>query len=245
LKKYSERGQAYVDQVKGIIQKNNLDIADGAVFRDEPRSFIFAAEDKRLISIFNHVIKETDTPTLTGELPSPKVRCLIGNPDDKLNVTYTSEAVPSGTVYSIPNTPQEVGIMGIMFDVDGVAFNQEGLTGWIFDELIVDKLAIIQIMLLLKEKPLSTGEIADNLGLSPSEVSKYLMNLSSFSQNMSSRRSSIYTPALSVVAFKNVLIDCVTFLIVDFPTEYLWQFIQLHLNGHPNCRPCRLRLSPV
>ena len=46
LKKYSERGQAYVDQIKGIIQKNNLDIADDAVFRNEPRSFIFAAADQ-------------------------------------------------------------------------------------------------------------------------------------------------------------------------------------------------------
>jgi F420-non-reducing hydrogenase iron-sulfur subunit len=48
----------------------------------------------------------------------------------------------------------------------------------LFDELIGDKLAISQIMLLLKEKPLSTGEIAENLGLSPSEVSRYLISSS-------------------------------------------------------------------
>lgn len=44
----------------------------------------------------------------------------------------------------------------------------------LFNETIVDQLAISQILLLLQEKSLSTGEIADTLGLSPSEVSKYL-----------------------------------------------------------------------
>jgi coenzyme F420-reducing hydrogenase delta subunit len=48
----------------------------------------------------------------------------------------------------------------------------------LFDELIVDKLAISQILLALHERPLSTVEISDVLGLSPSEVSKY-MNSSS------------------------------------------------------------------
>jgi len=40
LLSYSERGQAYVDSLKGIIRKNNLDVADRAVFRDEPMRFI-------------------------------------------------------------------------------------------------------------------------------------------------------------------------------------------------------------
>ena len=44
----------------------------------------------------------------------------------------------------------------------------------LFRELIVDKLTISQILLLLRERPLSTGEISEILGLSPSEVSKYL-----------------------------------------------------------------------
>jgi coenzyme F420-reducing hydrogenase delta subunit len=48
----------------------------------------------------------------------------------------------------------------------------------LFNELIGDKLAISQIMLLLREKPLSTGEIAEMLSLNPSEVSKH-MNSSS------------------------------------------------------------------
>jgi coenzyme F420-reducing hydrogenase delta subunit len=48
----------------------------------------------------------------------------------------------------------------------------------LFDELIVENLAISQIMLLLQEKPLSTGEISEILGLNPSEISRH-MNSSS------------------------------------------------------------------
>lgn len=44
----------------------------------------------------------------------------------------------------------------------------------LFDDLVVEKLAISQITSLLREKPLSTGEIAEILGLSPSEVSRHL-----------------------------------------------------------------------
>ena len=48
----------------------------------------------------------------------------------------------------------------------------------LFNELIIDKLAISQIMLLLGEKSLSTGEIAENLGLNPSEVSRHMKSSS-------------------------------------------------------------------
>jgi len=48
----------------------------------------------------------------------------------------------------------------------------------LINELVIDKLAISQIMLLLREKPLSTGEISEILGLNPSEVSRH-MNSSS------------------------------------------------------------------
>jgi coenzyme F420-reducing hydrogenase delta subunit len=44
----------------------------------------------------------------------------------------------------------------------------------LFDDLIGDKLAASQIMLLLRDGPLSTGDIADFLGLSPSEVSRHI-----------------------------------------------------------------------
>ena len=48
----------------------------------------------------------------------------------------------------------------------------------LFTTLVVDKLAISEIMSLLRDKPLSTGKIAEMLGLTPSEVSRH-MNTSS------------------------------------------------------------------
>jgi len=44
----------------------------------------------------------------------------------------------------------------------------------LFSETIADKLVISQIMLLLREKPLPTAEMAKKLGLTPSEVSRHL-----------------------------------------------------------------------
>ena len=46
LKSYSERGQAYVDTLKGIIRVNKLDIADDAVFKNEPMRFVLGAADQ-------------------------------------------------------------------------------------------------------------------------------------------------------------------------------------------------------
>ena len=43
-----------------------------------------------------------------------------------------------------------------------------------FRELIADKLAICQIMALLREKPRSTGELSQLLGLSSSEISRHV-----------------------------------------------------------------------
>lgn len=48
----------------------------------------------------------------------------------------------------------------------------------LFKELVLDKLAMSQITSLLRDKPQSTSEIAEALGLNPSEVSRH-MNTSS------------------------------------------------------------------
>jgi Bax protein len=45
LKSYSERGQKYVETLKSVIRVNKLDIADDAVFRDEPMRFVLGAAD--------------------------------------------------------------------------------------------------------------------------------------------------------------------------------------------------------
>jgi coenzyme F420-reducing hydrogenase delta subunit len=44
----------------------------------------------------------------------------------------------------------------------------------LFEETIAEKLAIAQIIALLRKGPLTTGEIANGVGLTPSEVSRYL-----------------------------------------------------------------------
>jgi F420-non-reducing hydrogenase iron-sulfur subunit len=46
----------------------------------------------------------------------------------------------------------------------------------IFQEMIVDKLAVSEIMLLLQEKPLSGGEISKALGLDSIDVARHLSN---------------------------------------------------------------------
>jgi coenzyme F420-reducing hydrogenase delta subunit len=48
----------------------------------------------------------------------------------------------------------------------------------LFEELIVDKLAISRIMLLLRGNPLSARDIAEYLGINASEVSRHLSNSS-------------------------------------------------------------------
>ena len=50
----------------------------------------------------------------------------------------------------------------------------------LFKELVADKLALSEIMLLLRKGPRSGGEISEILGLKPSEVSKHV--------NMSARQ---------------------------------------------------------
>lgn len=44
LVSYSERGQEYVDTLKGMIRVNGLDAADGATFRDEPMRLLVAED---------------------------------------------------------------------------------------------------------------------------------------------------------------------------------------------------------
>ena len=48
----------------------------------------------------------------------------------------------------------------------------------LFKELILDKLTISQILMLLREKPRSIGELAEALGLTASETARYLISSS-------------------------------------------------------------------
>lgn len=57
-------------------------------------------------------------------------------------------------------------------------FYTSGEVSRLFDELIGDKLFVSRIVLLLRDRPLSTGEISEALDLNPSEVARH-MNSSS------------------------------------------------------------------
>ncbi len=48
----------------------------------------------------------------------------------------------------------------------------------LFDRIFSEKLAISQIMLALKEKPLATSDISEKLGLNPSDVSRHMITSS-------------------------------------------------------------------
>lgn len=65
LIRYSERGQEYVDTLKGMIRVNGLDAADGAVFRDEPMRFLVVANDSETAA---EIREEIERMRASGEL---------------------------------------------------------------------------------------------------------------------------------------------------------------------------------
>jgi DNA-binding MarR family transcriptional regulator len=48
----------------------------------------------------------------------------------------------------------------------------------LIDDILEDRLAVSQIMLLLKDNPLSTQDISKQLGLNPSDVSRHMNSTS-------------------------------------------------------------------
>jgi Bax protein len=65
LKAYSERGQAYIDTLKGIMRVNGLTIADDAVFRDEPIRFLVGAENPAAVESLR---ADIETMRASGQL---------------------------------------------------------------------------------------------------------------------------------------------------------------------------------
>jgi len=65
LIRYSERGQEYVDTLKGMIRVNGLAAADGAVFRDEPMRFLVVAGDQEAAA---EMREEIERMRASGEL---------------------------------------------------------------------------------------------------------------------------------------------------------------------------------
>ena len=58
LLSYSERGQEYVDTLKGIMRVNKLNIADNAVFRDEPLRFMVSEQSRENVEIMKSKIAD-------------------------------------------------------------------------------------------------------------------------------------------------------------------------------------------
>ena len=65
LRSYSERGQVYVDTLKGIITTNQLDRADSAVFRDEELHFLVTTDSEEKAA---ELRKEIEALRQSGEL---------------------------------------------------------------------------------------------------------------------------------------------------------------------------------
>jgi len=65
----------------------------------------------------------------------------------------------------------------------------------LFDEILTDKLAISQILSLLGDKPLPTRDIADKLGLNPSDVSRHMITSSRHGMVRYDTETSCYTRA--------------------------------------------------
>ena len=53
-------------------------------------------------------------------------------------------------------------------------FYESEVVNRLFHDLVAEKLAISQILILLQERPLSTREISERLGLNPSDVSRHM-----------------------------------------------------------------------
>jgi coenzyme F420-reducing hydrogenase delta subunit len=73
-------------------------------------------------------------------------------------------------------------------------FNSEEINALI-DGILTDKLAVNQIIQLLKETPLSTSGISERLGMNPSDVSKYMNHSSNHGLVMYDTTSSCYVLA--------------------------------------------------
>jgi coenzyme F420-reducing hydrogenase delta subunit len=55
-----------------------------------------------------------------------------------------------------------------------LAFYESDEADRLFQDLVAEKLAVSQILMLLEEKPLSTREISERLDLNPSDVSRHM-----------------------------------------------------------------------
>jgi F420-non-reducing hydrogenase iron-sulfur subunit len=92
---------------------------------------------------------------------------------DHKTLAFKLEAVKRILPYVKLVLTQKLHVLGRTEEAYHGFFNS-GEFDRLFDELIADKLAISLITSLLREKSRSTGEIANSLGLNPSEVARHI-----------------------------------------------------------------------
>jgi F420-non-reducing hydrogenase iron-sulfur subunit len=125
--------------------------------------WVSSAEGIRFAEVMNDISKTFQDLGPLGE----------GEGIDKNALKFRLEAVENLLPY-IKLVERER--LGVRFETEEKynEFFASGEVDRIFRELIGDKLAISQMMLLLREKPLSVGEISERLCLEPSEVRRHL-----------------------------------------------------------------------
>ncbi len=125
--------------------------------------WIAASEGTRFASVMSDFTEQIRELGPVGEVEG------IDKPTLKLKLDAVNQLVPYLKLVEreklrAPERTEDA--INAFFDSDAV--------NTLFDELVLDKLTISQILMLLAQGPLSTREIADKLALSPSEVSKHV-----------------------------------------------------------------------
>jgi hypothetical protein len=125
--------------------------------------WVSSAEGIRFAEVMNDIAKKFQELGPLGE----------GEGIDKNVLKFRLEAVENLLPY-IKLVERER--LGVRFETEEKVkeFFESDECDRLFRELIADKLAMSQMTLLLRENPLSVGEISDRLCLDPSEVRRHL-----------------------------------------------------------------------
>jgi len=126
-------------------------------------NFMSGAEASLYVEDVNEFVKEIKTLGPLGKSEGIEANAL------KMKLETATKLIPYIRLVErerlrIPFETEEEGYK--LFNSDAV--------NRIFNETVVEKLAIGQIISLLQEGPMTTGEIAKGVGLTPSEVSRHL-----------------------------------------------------------------------
>jgi F420-non-reducing hydrogenase iron-sulfur subunit len=129
--------------------------------------FMSGAEAGLLVESINDFVKKVKELGPLGE----------GDALDEEGLKFKLEAV-TGLIPYIRLVERERLRLPAMAEEEVQKFFASDELKRIFAETIVEKLALSQIVSLLRKGPLTTGEIARGVGLTPSEVSKHLITSS-------------------------------------------------------------------